>query len=218
MSDTDYPWPRYQTGPKDHLYALGVISLNFNIYEYSLIVFLEEYFDKNVAAFLTDKLSNEERSHLIRLATQNDPYYDAALIDEVEFILRHFATCAENRHNLLHSRRAALTRGVFGEQEKEIQLEKFKRGDPETLLTYRLDIGDLRRAADEMHAGFIFMLDLWRYFFDRRHYHTVRERAEADGVSPELLAQNLAYPTLPKRPPEPRKINPHRPDEVQQGV
>jgi hypothetical protein len=41
---TDYPWPRSVTQSKEHLYVLGVISLNFNLYEFSLIVFLEEHF------------------------------------------------------------------------------------------------------------------------------------------------------------------------------
>ena len=89
---TDYPWPRYVTQSKEHLYVLGVISLNFNLYEFSLIVFLEEHFDKEVAAFLTDKLSNEERAHLIRLIMSKDKYLDHAMQEEVEFILRHFAT------------------------------------------------------------------------------------------------------------------------------
>ncbi len=69
MAKSNYVWPNYPTGPKDHLYALGVISLNFNLYEYSLIIFLEEHFLKDVAQFIFDKLNNEDRSRLIRLLT-----------------------------------------------------------------------------------------------------------------------------------------------------
>src|SRR5215472_580388 len=86
-------------------------------------------------------------------------------------------------------------------------------GDPHKLLTFQLEIGDLRRTADEMRAGFNFMIDFWRYFFDRDHYYTVVQRAEADGMSPDVLSQHLVYPALPQRPPEPRKINPWKPDE-----
>lgn len=204
----DYPWPRYLTGPKDHLYVLGLISLNFNLYEWSLVVFLEEHFSKDVAGFLTDKLSNEERAHLIRLVMSNDKYGDQPLIDEVEFVLRHFATCAANRHNLLHSRPAFLNPAIFGHETGMLELEKFKRGEPEKLLTFKLGIGDLRRTADEMRAGFEFMIALWRYLFDRNHYHTVFERAVADGFPEEEVAKRLTYPTLPERPPQPRKIDP----------
>ena len=113
-----YSWPSYITPSKEHLYVLGVISLNFNLYEHSLIVFLEEHLDKEVAAFLTDKLSSEERSHLIRLIINKDKYPDSALLDEVEFILTHFATCAQNRHTLLHSRPAMPSLATFGHGEK----------------------------------------------------------------------------------------------------
>jgi hypothetical protein len=212
---TDYPWPRYVTQSKEHLYVLGVISLNFNLYEFSLIVFLEEHFDKEVAAFLTDKLSNEERAHLIRLIMSKDKYLDHAMQEEVEFILRHFATCAENRHTLLHARPAIPSLATFGHSEKLLELEKFKRGDPGTVLTFRLEIGDLRRTADEMRAGFDFMLDLWRYLFDRQHYYTVLQRSEESGLSPDAVVASLAYPTLPKRPPAPRKIDPRPIYEVQ---
>src|ERR1700730_12205694 len=59
----DYEWPnKYATADKKHLEALGVISLNFNLYEFSLIIFFEEYFDKEVAGFLFHKLNNEERA------------------------------------------------------------------------------------------------------------------------------------------------------------
>lgn len=206
----DYPWPQYSLTPsKEHLYVLGVISLNFNLYEYSLIVLLEEYLPKAVAAFLTDKLSNVERSRLIQLMVENDKNCDQPLADAVEFILKHFATCADNRHTLMHSRPAIPSMATFGQREQLLELEKFKRGDPDKLLTFRLEIADLRRAADEMRAGFNFMIDLWRYLFDRQHHHTVLERSVADGIPEEYVAQNLAWPTLPKTPPEPRRIDPH---------
>jgi hypothetical protein len=35
-SEDGYQWPNYATGPKKHLEALGVICLNFNLYELSL--------------------------------------------------------------------------------------------------------------------------------------------------------------------------------------
>jgi hypothetical protein len=207
MSEPDYPWPSYIVGPKEHLYALGVISLNFNLYEYSLIVFLEQHFSKDVAAFLSDKLNNVERSQLIRLVMNKDIY--PSVIDEVEYILRHFSICADNRHTLLHSRPNPLL-NVFGQQQT-LALEKFKRGEPEKILAFRLDIGELRRTADEMHAGFAFMIDLWRYFFDREHYATLM--AEAQIANGAFAVPDSVHPTLPQRPPEPRKISPHQPGE-----
>ena len=65
-SQIEYEWPnKYATADKKQLEALGVISLNFNLYEHSLVIFFEEKFYKDVAGFLFHKLSNEERAALI---------------------------------------------------------------------------------------------------------------------------------------------------------
>jgi hypothetical protein len=194
MPHHDYPWPRYLTGPEDHLSALGVISLNFNLYEHSLAVFLEEHLSKEVAAYLSDRLTNEQRSHLIRLLMKTDP--EPQVYAEVEFVLRHFATCAENRHNLLHSR-PAFGLGLFGADN--LSLEKLARGNPEKLLAFELEIGDLHRTADEMRAGYDFVVSLWRYFREREKWPASANRDAPPREPP---------PSLPERPPEPRKINP----------
>ena len=208
----DDRWPSYPVGPEDHLYVLGVISLNFNLYEWSLAVLIEEHLNKEVSAFLSDKLNNEERARLIRLLTAADNYGDD-LADEAEYILRHFAICAENRHILLHSRPAFLSGPVFGQSEI-LELEKFKRGAPEKTLTFKLEISDLRRTADEMRAGFNYMVELWRYLFERNHFFKVVRQATKVGLSEEDVVMRVVHPTLPKRPPEPRKISPHPPFEV----
>jgi hypothetical protein len=199
MSDLEYNWPRYPTGPKLHLEALGVISLNFNLYEHSLVIFFEEFFDKTVAAFLFDKLSNVDRAAMIRILMRADPEPEFA--SEVEYLLRHFAICAENRHSLLHSR-------LIIEHPTVLTLEKFARGKPENLLEFQLEIGDMRRCADEMHAGFDYVVELWKYLNARKRYHDQLELAQ-DALA--KAPSKADYPSLPKKPPEPRKINPHRP-------
>jgi hypothetical protein len=204
MSESDYEWPRYPVGPKGHLEALGVISLNFNLYEYSLVIFLEQHFSKEVSAFLADKLSNEERSQLIRMIMTTD----RELIEEIEFLLAHFATCAHNRHTLLHSRPGIPILGT--PEDKVLSLEKFAKGEPERLIAFRLEKGDLRRTADEMRAGFDFVINLWRYLFDREHYYKVLMMTEEQEIPPP---PSSVYPTLPKRPREPRRIDPDQPFE-----
>jgi hypothetical protein len=58
MVDPIDSWPRYPTGPEDHLKALGVISLNFNLYEFSLVIFLERHLNKEAANLLFGRLNN----------------------------------------------------------------------------------------------------------------------------------------------------------------
>jgi hypothetical protein len=196
--DPNYLWPKYPTGPKGHLYALGVISLNFNLYEYSLTVFLERYLPKDVAGFLFDRLNNVERPAIIRLLMKGEP---EDVIENIEYLLRHFATCAQNRHTLLHSR---LVPGG-GTLLDVLTIEKFARGNPEKILEFHLEIGDPHRTADEMYAGFEFVVSLFHYFEKRDHYLILGATAQ-EGLCPAPLPSE--HPPLPKRPPEPRTISP----------
>jgi hypothetical protein len=93
MVDSSYSWPRYPTGSEEHLKALGVISLNFNLYEFSLVTFLEQHLDKDVANLLFDKLNSEARagliycadyqcSHWIRVSA--DPWPDQTRLSDLE--------------------------------------------------------------------------------------------------------------------------------------
>lgn len=192
----DYKWPdKYATADKLQLEALGVISLNFNLYEHSLVIFLEERFEKEIAFFLSDKLNNAERATLIRLLMKDDPNVS----DEVEYSLRHFSTCMENRHILLHSRLIMPLPDVLA-------LEKFSRGNANKLLEFQLKLGDLRRIADEMHAGFEFVLGMWNFLQRRNQYDSAVALAEEDNSLPRPLLSDC--PSLPKRPPIPRKLNP----------
>jgi hypothetical protein len=190
-------WPnKYATASREHLEALGVISLNFNVYEHSLLIFLEESLLKEVAGFLFHKLNNEDRAKLIRLLMKDDPQ----LGDEIEYLLAHFSTCAENRHNLLHSRMVAPHGDILA-------LEKFARKEPGKILEFQLKVGDLRRTADEMYAGFEFVFNLWHFMERRRKYH-LDLAISLDGSMPPPDPATL--PLLPKRPRAPRKINPNQ--------
>jgi hypothetical protein len=197
QSPVDYPWPSYPTGPKDHLHALGVISLNFNLYEMSLGVFFERHFPKPIAEHIFQKMTNEERISLIQKLAD---IYEADPIGktEIEYALTHFQICAENRHNLLHSRLQMALEDVLA-------VEKQARGSPDKILEFHLKVGDLRRTADEMMAGFNFMIQLWWYFDKRDHFFAQKE-GYRQGVMPDPPEGEA--PTLPKRPPKPRKINP----------
>lgn len=197
MSEPDYPWPHYRTGPNDHLHALGVISLNFNLYELALIIYAEEHFDKQIAEYIFSTMTNEERVGLIRrLAEWKEPDPDAR--EAIDFSLSHFMTCAENRHNLLHSRLQISHKTV-------LTLEKAARGNPEKLLQFHLKIGALRRVADEMMAGFNYILRLWDYFRARQRYLDALDLHEEGLVADPPKGQP---PALPDKPPSPRKIDP----------
>jgi hypothetical protein len=49
MSQPDYEWPTYYVASQEHLQALGVISLNFNLYENGVMGFLSRYMSHDLA-------------------------------------------------------------------------------------------------------------------------------------------------------------------------
>jgi hypothetical protein len=102
-SDDQWPLPDYGTGPTKHVHALGVVSLNFNMYEAAQQVFLEFYLDKATAEFLFDKMPNEQRQAAIRHFVEKDEK-DPVIRDLVEHSLAHYARCFENRNILMHSK------------------------------------------------------------------------------------------------------------------
>jgi hypothetical protein len=105
-----WPLPNYSTGPTKHLHALGVISLNYNMFERGLVAVLEFYLDKPTAEFLFDKMSNEQRVGIIRqFARQREK--DPVILDLIEHQLLYFGRCFEN---LNQSTRAAPAMSIAG--------------------------------------------------------------------------------------------------------
>ncbi len=60
MTDVEDTWPgpKYQREPYKHVHALGVISLNYNFYEWAMDVLWSYYFGEEAASFVSDKISN----------------------------------------------------------------------------------------------------------------------------------------------------------------
>jgi len=154
-SDDTWPLPDYGTGPTKHVHALGVISLNFNMYEAALQVFLEFYIEKSTADFLFEKMSNERRVEAIRhfvSLSEKDP----KIVELVEHCLAHYVKCFQNRNTLLHSKQ------YFAVGLPELlSLEKKSKG-AKSFMTFHLELTALRRIADEMMDGVFFVTDIWR--------------------------------------------------------
>jgi len=153
--DDIWPLPDYGTGPTKHVHALGVISLNFNMYEAALQVFLEFYIEKPTADFLFEKMPNERRVEAIRhfvSLSEKDP----KIVELVEHSLSHYARCFQNRNTLLHSKQ------YFAVSLPDLlSLEKKSKG-AKSFMTFHLELTDLRRIADEMMDGVFFVTDIWR--------------------------------------------------------
>lgn len=87
---------------REHIFGLGLISLQFNKFEGALKYMMELYVDYTVSALLFDKASNEQRAKALRTLV-NAKEKDKEIVGHIEHLLTYFAICAENRNVLLHS-------------------------------------------------------------------------------------------------------------------
>ena len=99
------PWPKDLPLPKDDVFAIGVIALNYGWLEaifQSLFRVVTEMTEAQAAAIF-QRLSNDQRQDTLSelLAASRLPI---SLKDGVVHFSKAFKTCAENRHAVMHSR------------------------------------------------------------------------------------------------------------------
>jgi hypothetical protein len=186
--ESDYPWPRYATGPDRHMHARGIIAINYNLFEFALAFLLQHYATPQVSDFFFDKINNQERvnaiGHFAKLKER-----DPAVLDLIGHLLTYFETCAQNRNILMHSQHSQ------GDQSDDIlPLAKRSAQDPTKLLYFHLLLPHLRRVADQTMRGVVFLQELLEY---------VRARDVASDVEAFRLRRQL-----PKKPRAPRQLRP----------
>lgn len=187
MSAPDYKWPTYDIAPQEHLQALGAISLNFNLYENGFRAFLNRYMPDDLAELLFDKLNSDKRQKLLlELIASRET--DPNVKDHIDFLIKHFSTCTANRNILLHAR----ARGT--KSEDVLPLEKNDRDAPGKIIQYDFKVCDLRRAADEMRAGYNFMSGILQFLIQRQSERGI----DRSFSSPLWEAPKLALPNKPR--------------------
>jgi hypothetical protein len=196
MSEPEDKWPLpdYITGPPKHVHALGVISLNFNIFESSWITLLAPYAGEETARFLLlGKTPDEWRIATVRhYATRHEG--DPDILKRIFEIADAYAICAENRHILMHSKQ-------FFALNKMDRLSVWKHSNQGNILRFHFHHNQLRRVADDMMDGIKYLMIILEHLMYR------------DG--PEILrATDIS--AWPDKPLSPRKLDPAEILEVQQ--
>jgi hypothetical protein len=179
-------WPRYHAGPEDHLHALGVISVNYNMIESLIATLLQYYAGSESSDFFFDRINNHERLEAIdHFASLKER--DPKVLSIVRYLLSYFSICTGNRNILMHSKHS------IGDHSAEIlPLEKKASRDPSRLLYFRLLLPELQKCADEIRDGVEFLEAIVRYLHARD----------------DLLDSERARLELPKEPPKPKVLNP----------
>jgi hypothetical protein len=163
-------WPHYATGPKDHMHALGVISVNFNLFETSLIAIFAQPFiragvPRDECSRLFGGYSNEQRLDVMRTMYRGRGWSDEAR-DHIEHLIGYWSACFQNRNLLMHAhlqlpKHSQLLYAFLDPAEAHLSLQKPReKKNWSQYISMRLSLPHLRAIADQMYAGWSYSTDL----------------------------------------------------------
>jgi hypothetical protein len=135
-------WPSYPIEPRESVFALGVVSVNYAGLEFALGSVFTNVLDlaSNITWALLQKIGNEARIALLEQALcERD--WPAELKECVIHFIKGFKILAENRNQLIHS-------NIFAGVEEQITLYKSNRAGKTILI--QISPADLRQVADNM--------------------------------------------------------------------
>lgn len=191
MSGTN-EWPAYEAPPKDHMHALGVISVNYNSFENVLYaIFRNPLISNGVPDKLSEYVFSEfnrqqqvEAMRVVFASYEKDP----EIIDRITHLLAYFHWCYEARDTLMHAHHDKSSGG----SPARLSLSKRSKGDFAKFNFMFLSLAHLRAIADHMHEGYLFALELFAFLEHR------------SGRIPSFLKD--FYCALPSKPRIPKKI------------
>jgi hypothetical protein len=175
---------------RDHIFGLGLISLQYNALERAFKHVMEGYVDVTIADLLFDKASNEQRANAIRSLLKAIET-DEAIAGHIDHLLKYFAVCSENRNVLVHSSESWVG-GLPGEGAPPLQ-KPLKTGGART---FHIGLEDIKRVSTDMIDGLRYLLKVGDLIIDRRL-----------GGPPTFL----------QTPPLPDRLSPHQPPATLQA-
>jgi hypothetical protein len=180
-------WPLYDSGPSEHIHALGVVSVNYNYLEWVLWKFHIYYLraDHSVTSLIFQKTPTNVRLQVLgQLAVRT--VTDPEMRNHIKHFIKGYDRCANNRGILMHSQLLA------GRESNDIfpatKLSK-KTGK---LASYEFTLSDIRRVADEIHE--------WAEYGNQTvTYDFLRSRRAKRGGAPPTLPKNPSYQDVWRR-------------------
>lgn len=144
-------WPRYLTGSKDSIFALGVVSTNYARFEFAVYGMFSTLLgiSADLGARLINKVTPEMRDKLMREALPTNNWSEQVTELAQHFIIAH-KTIYENRNKLMHS--------AVVPHKDAIILYKTGRDGKTTAVNPTL--AELRRVADETMLYYEFGMHL----------------------------------------------------------
>jgi hypothetical protein len=183
--------------------------LNYNLLERSLFGLFSHHLEKagltfKECQFLIGTMNTKERLDTIRFLFL-EREQDTQVRERVNDLIAYFNRCAENRNILAHAtldnRLEKRADGGWHSVEDEHGMEVWKssKDDWSKINRYRLTLTDLRRIADEMHAGYLFAFRLWLHLAARDDRLGALSRLARQPL-PETLPPPRSLTILPPHP------------------
>lgn len=142
-------WPNYLPGPRENIFAIGVISLLYGQLEnlFSCVFSAATQMEIDQAEVVFRKINNDVRSGIVRQSLRSDLRTD--LSECVEHFLKGYAICASNRHDIMHASSGG-TKSSFDELSGALVLSKVTKTGQRVCCAPSLD--GLREIADGIEA------------------------------------------------------------------
>ena len=191
LGGDDWEWRHFPSYQK-HMQALGVIAANYNDLEvqFSRLFYITS--DKfEVAKLIFSKLNNAERIEVALKVSENEPSQFRPLL---QHFIAGFSVSNQNRNDLMHSK-AHNAWSFKPENPSVLTLAKQLKKKPDENHFVSLSVDDLRGVADDMSkfSNFGWDVFLWRLAF-------------ITGGTIDWGDGKKTTPTLPEKPPEPRRL------------
>jgi hypothetical protein len=158
MQENDtWPLPRYNPGSRDHLHALGVISITFANLQASIDSL---YWQRATRAGCSPqqiesdyfKLSEEDRIKAGKALVRRLDKQHGEFVKSVENVLDFYNWCRRCRNIVLHSERYP---PAFGGKQDELHLIKWTKAPARKAQYMKFTVADLRSIADNFRLGVV---------------------------------------------------------------
>jgi hypothetical protein len=149
---TDAEWPRYDVGPRECMFALGVVGVKYSQLEFALSAMFSTVtqIGSSATSILLPKIRNNVRLNLMRESLP-DREWPAEVVQRIQHFMEGFNICAANRNLLMHS-------NIFIMSKDAILL--FKTRNSGKTVTCNPTLAEVRQVADDMNALFEYGLAL----------------------------------------------------------